>query len=155
MAKWLCPAKGCQQYALAPSVRPVHALAANPSLQTKDPHCPVHYCDLIWTPDETDLPKPQPQKVAQHPGWSLYGEVLTVYDIKEQPSIRRTVADLMDIVDKGHATHGANFSSPQSLAQIIDNLFSKVQGGKADTAAEAIIRAYGYDPRTKGMAKTG
>jgi hypothetical protein len=35
----------------APTVRPVHAKAANPNFQAKDPHCPTHLVDLVWTPD--------------------------------------------------------------------------------------------------------
>jgi hypothetical protein len=53
MAKWKCPKVGCNIWALAPDTRPVHELAHNPNFQAKDPHCPVHHVDLVWTADET------------------------------------------------------------------------------------------------------
>jgi hypothetical protein len=55
MATWKCPERYCTVSALAPPKRPVHAVAANPNFQAKDPHCPVHHVDLIWTPDPEDV----------------------------------------------------------------------------------------------------
>jgi hypothetical protein len=51
MPKWICPVPNCPTWALAPATRPVHAKAPNPSFQAKDPHCPTHLIDLVWTPD--------------------------------------------------------------------------------------------------------
>jgi hypothetical protein len=51
MAKWVCYVDGCNVYALAPNVRPVHAEAPNPFFQAYDPHCPVHKIPLNWVPD--------------------------------------------------------------------------------------------------------
>jgi hypothetical protein len=59
MAMWKCPVQHCTVFALAPPQRPVHAVAANPMFQAKDPHCPTHLVDLQWTPD------PEPEDVAQ------------------------------------------------------------------------------------------
>lgn len=157
MATWACPL--CGMTVGAPDVRPVHAVAPNPNFQGRDPRChdPKHKdlgwfdgVPMVWKPS---LAKPEPEKVEKHPGFSFSGELLTVYGINEQPAVRREVAKLMDIVDKGHKTHGSNFSSPQQLRQIIDNLFTPIMGLKRDQAAEAIIKAYGYDPRTQMMAK--
>lgn len=149
MAKWKCPVFGCDVWVRAPDVRPVHAKAPNPFFQGKDPHCPTHGVDLDWFPD---LVAPEPEKVARHPGYTLSGELKTSYSIKEQPDVRKQVSSVMGITDKGHKTHGSNFSSPQTLKQIIDNLFMPITGTQRDVAAEAIIEAYGYDPRTGLMA---
>lgn len=56
MPKWICPVPTCDIWAFAPSVRPVHARAANPFMQAKDPHCPKHGCDLEYTPDGPGRP---------------------------------------------------------------------------------------------------
>lgn len=52
MPKWICPVPNCAIWALAPATRPVHAAAPNPAFQAKDPHCPTHLMDLVWTADE-------------------------------------------------------------------------------------------------------
>jgi hypothetical protein len=43
--------------------------------------------------------------------------------------------------------HGANFDSPQTLKQIIDNLFATVSGAQAAAVAGKLMARYGYDPR--------
>lgn len=52
MPKWLCPIPRCAIWVFAPATPPVHVKALNPQFQTKDPHCPNHLVDLVWTPDE-------------------------------------------------------------------------------------------------------
>jgi hypothetical protein len=157
MAKWECSL--CGMTVGAPDVRPVHAVSPNPNFQGRDPRCheDEHKAKgwfdgvpMVWKPD---LAKPEPEKVAKHPGFSLSGELKTSYSINDQPKIRNEVSGVMGIIDKGHPTHGANFSSPQTLKQIIDNLFATLVGTKREEAAEAVKARYGYDPRTMLMAK--
>ena len=50
MARWECYVQGCTIYALAPDVRPVHAVSANLALQAQDPHCPIHKGLLRYVP---------------------------------------------------------------------------------------------------------
>ncbi|WP_291296436.1 hypothetical protein [Elioraea sp.] len=150
MAKWTCPIEGCDVWVGAPSVRPVHKAALNPFFQGKDPHCPTHFVDLRYEPDPVP---PDPAKVAKHPGYTLNKELLTSYSIKDQPELRKDLSKLMGIPDKGHKTHGKNFTSAQTMKQVIDNLFATTQGTMRDSAAEAVIRALGYDPRTMMMTK--
>ena len=64
MAKWKCPVPGCDKWVLAPDVRPIHAHAPNPAFQAKDPHCPDHLVDLIWTADATAPSLLQPEVAA-------------------------------------------------------------------------------------------
>lgn len=51
MPKWVCPMYGCDVWVYAPSRQPVHAIAPNPYFQSRDPHCPTHSCELVWTAD--------------------------------------------------------------------------------------------------------
>lgn len=50
MARWECYVPRCTIYALAPDVRPIHAVAANPNFQAQDPHCPIHKGPLRYVP---------------------------------------------------------------------------------------------------------
>ncbi|HEU4558085.1 MAG TPA: hypothetical protein VFS20_09555 [Longimicrobium sp.] len=74
-------------------------------------------------------------------------ELAVRYSIKQQPGMRAAVARVMGIEDKGHKKHGSNFDSPQTLKQIIDNLFETVSSAQAAEVAERLVRRYGYDPR--------
>ncbi len=56
MPKWICPRKNCAIWTYAPEVRPVHVTAANPEFQAKDPHCPEHKCELLYTADALSGP---------------------------------------------------------------------------------------------------
>lgn len=78
---------------------------------------------------------------------ALPAALATKYSIKQQPGVRSDVAKVMGIDDKGHEKHGANFSSAQTLKQIIDNLFKPVakQQQAADVAAR-LKQRYGYAP---------
>lgn len=66
MAKWICPFWGCDVWAYAPNVRPVHPKTANPNFQGKDPHCPVHQVDLTYTQDVPSGPVLPKTSGAQH-----------------------------------------------------------------------------------------
>jgi hypothetical protein len=60
MPKWKCPMYGCDVWVYAPSKQPVHATAPNPYFQAKDPHCPGHGCDLVWTADPVETQQETP-----------------------------------------------------------------------------------------------
>jgi len=69
------------------------------------------------------------------------------YSINQQPDVRAQVAGVMGIADKGHEQHGANFDAPQTLKQIIDNLFARVSDAQSAAVAARLVQRYGYDPR--------
>ena len=59
--------------------------------------------------------------------------------------VRRDVARVLGIQDKGHAHHGSNFSGQQTLKQIIQNLFAGVQGEKEQgRVRDQIQTQYGF-----------
>ena len=78
---------------------------------------------------------------------SLPAHLKESFTIKDQPAKRREVAAVMGIADKGHATHGSNFTASQTLKQIIDNLFETVSSAQSAEVAERLVKRYGYDPR--------
>ena len=60
-------------------------------------------------------------------------------------AVRRDVARVLGIQDKGHAHHGSNFSGQQTLKQIIQNLFAGVQGDKEQgRVRDQIHTQYGF-----------
>jgi ribosomal protein L29 len=60
--------------------------------------------------------------------------------------VRRDVARVLGIQDKGHAHHGSNFSGTQTLKQIILNLYGGVQGPAEIARVKAVIKAkYKFD----------
>jgi len=73
-------------------------------------------------------------------------ELSVSYTIKEQPAKRTEIAGVMGIVDKGHKQHGSNFSSSQTLKNIIDNLFAMVSENQRKVIGGKLKRKYGYDP---------
>ena len=59
--------------------------------------------------------------------------------------VRRDVARVLGIQDKGHAHHGSNFSGTQTLRQIILNLYSNVQGAQELDRVRGLIKTkYGF-----------
>jgi hypothetical protein len=59
----------------------------------------------------------------------------------EYSKVRKEVAAVLGINDKGHTQHGSNFSGTQSLRQIILNLVDKVAGKVAVADMRSLIKA--------------
>lgn len=99
MPRWICPVPDCTIFALAPATRPVHAIAPNPAFQAKDPSCPIHYTDLIWTPD--------PQTAAPTGGTVTQGtnQIHTMYGI-QVGSLNGTTAIYCDLHQRKHVYLG-------------------------------------------------
>lgn len=72
------------------------------------------------------------------------------YSIKEQPEIRSAFASALGILDKGHKTHGSNFTSPQTKKQIMDNLLEPCRNSWPTTKwkemCQKCIITFGYNP---------
>jgi len=105
-----------------------------------------HY--LEWREGErlkfrTQINPPKKPPVALRP------ELAVSYDYKQQPKVRREVAEVMGIADKGHSSHGGNDKSSRTLKTIIDNLFEPCRAWpmvKQEEVAAKLIERYGYSP---------
>ncbi len=91
-----------------------------------------------------DLFRPERQERAQLQ--RIPDELRVSYSIKDQPGLRREIAANLGIDDKNHSQHGSNFDSPQTVKQIIDNIFATASGDLRRQAAERCLKHYGYDP---------
>jgi hypothetical protein len=70
-------------------------------------------------------------------------------DSTQYTKVRAEVRSFMGIRDTGHSSHGSNFSGMQSLREIIDNLFEKVNMNDKTRVAVNTQKVYGYNPITK------
>lgn len=69
---------------------------------------------------------------------------------QDNKAARSEATTFLGIRDAGHSFHGSNFSGSQTLRQIIDNVFQKVQGeAERERVAANSRKYYGYDPITK------
>jgi hypothetical protein len=71
-------------------------------------------------------------------------------DSTQYADVRAEVRLYMGIRDTSHSAHGSNFSGTQTLRQIIDNLFEKVNGMSEITRVSSnTVKYYRYNPVTK------
>ncbi|TXL74077.1 hypothetical protein FHP25_17870 [Vineibacter terrae] len=80
--------------------------------------------------------------VVTAPTGPQYTNLATVYTNKEAPDVRADVVRVLRVQDKTHSTHGANFSSNQTLRQIIDNVIAKVQGQAEVQRVQGLLRQH-------------
>lgn len=77
---------------------------------------------------------------------AVVGPVYTLlsqsYDYKETPTVRRDVARVLGLTDKGHSSHGSNFKGSQTLRQIIDNLTDTVEGKPEIARLQGLMRRF-------------
>lgn len=77
-----------------------------------------------------------------------YTDLDTSYKINAQKAVRDEVAFALELTDYGHKSHGSNFSTPQTLKQIIKNIYGLYKtNDKNGVIAERSVKVYGYDPR--------
>ncbi len=81
----------------------------------------------------------------------LSDELLTEISAKEAPKLRDSLCRRWGINNKSHKSHGSNFSSNQTLVNLIEDITSPVQGGLIAVVRAAIIEDYGYDYITGEM----
>ncbi len=75
-------------------------------------------------------------------------EQLKIQDATEK---RAELCQLWGIDNKSHKTHGSNFSAPQSLMQLINNIVDPVQGADRERVRQLVIKKYSYDIDTQMM----
>jgi hypothetical protein len=55
------------------------------------------------------------------------------------------------IVSHSHSAHGSNFSAPQSLVQLINNIVEPLVGAERQRVRDLVIRDFQYDIDTQTM----
>ena len=69
----------------------------------------------------------------------------------EAATLRNSLCTRWGIANKSHASHGANFSSNQTVANLINDIVTPVIGTLRNTVRTAVINAYQYDIDTSEM----
>ena len=88
--------------------------------------------------------------IDEYPDWEDYHNVDVDRRLKQSVSRddwdewTTEVVELIDIKDKSHSDHGANFDCKKTLAQVIDNVTDKVTANKKEECAKKIYKEYGY-----------
>jgi hypothetical protein len=78
-------------------------------------------------------------------------------DLQESLSIkvaterRAQLCQAWGIDNKSHKQHGSNFSSPQTLVNLINNIVEPVQGADRERVRGLIIEQFQYDINSKLM----
>lgn len=91
--------------------------------------------------------QPYTRKIPQ-----LSQELQAVYKIDEANRLRGKLCADWGITNKSHRRHGSNFSSPQTLKALIDNIVAPVTGNDRERVRRLVIESYGYDIDTQSMA---
>ena len=81
----------------------------------------------------------------------LSDALLTEVSSSEAPDLRATLCLRWGINNKSHKSHGSNFSSSQTVVNLIHDITYPVQGGLINTVRAAIIDDYRYDYITGEM----
>ncbi|MCK0121512.1 hypothetical protein MWU61_13245 [Loktanella sp. F6476L] len=121
MPKWICSTPWCDTWVFAPSVRPVHAVAPNPSMQARDPSCPKCQVPLEYTEDAIVAP------IA--PGIAPGSQVHKIGTIHEKLGIlvglhNNLIPIYCDYHQRKHVSHGLwPGSVPTNKPVFLPNLF--------------------------------
>lgn len=81
----------------------------------------------------------------------LSQELQEIVSTSESATRRETLCTRWGIANKSHSQHGANFSSNQTMVNLIHNILGPVQGDLYQSVRRHIIRDYAYDVETKEM----
>lgn len=81
----------------------------------------------------------------------LSQELQVQLNIQNATDKRAELCQLWGIDNKSHKTHGANFSAPQSLVQLINNIVEPLQGADRERVRQLCITKYQYDIDTRLM----
>lgn len=81
----------------------------------------------------------------------LSAELLESKRIQDANELRAELCTRWGIANFSHGTHGANFSAPQTVVQLINNIVERLEGATRERVKQAVIRDYQYDIDTKSM----
>lgn len=69
----------------------------------------------------------------------------------EAANLRGTLCKRWGITNKSHKSHGSNFSSNQTVANLINDIVAPVQGLLRAEVRQAVLEMYSYDIDTQMM----
>jgi hypothetical protein len=69
-----------------------------------------------------------------------YTNLKEQFKAKDCKEVRSDVVKVLGIGNKTHDQHGANFSTPQTLRQIIDDVLVPIKGDKERTRIEKVLK---------------
>lgn len=67
-------------------------------------------------------------------------------------TLRNTLCQRWGITNQSHGQHGANFSSNQTVANLINDIVNPVQGQLRSAVKTHVLNDYGYDIDAREMA---
>lgn len=83
----------------------------------------------------------------------LSDELTQLYSADQAAQLRDKLCSQWGMPNKSHKAHGKNFSSPQTLVNLIHDIVSVLQGGLRNQVRQMIIKQYNYDIDTQMMFK--
>lgn len=81
----------------------------------------------------------------------LSEELLEILNSSQAAKMRNALCQNWGIINKSHVQHGANFSSNQTVVNLIHDIVSPVTGALRHIVRDAIIRDYRYDIDSQQM----
>lgn len=81
----------------------------------------------------------------------LSAELLESKRIQDANELRAELCRRWGITNFSHATHGSNFSAPQTVVQLINNIVERLDGATRERVKQLVIREYRYDIDTQSM----
>lgn len=81
----------------------------------------------------------------------LSNALLEVVSVSESATRRDALCTRWGIKNKSHEQHGSNFSSNQTMVNLIHNIVQPVTGELYESVRRHIIRDYAYDISTREM----
>ena len=78
-------------------------------------------------------------------------ELMEQLRIQQANERRAELCEAWGITNFSHQTHGSNFSAPQTLLQLINNIVAKLQGATRARVKDLIIQQYQFDIDTQKM----
>jgi len=81
----------------------------------------------------------------------LSRELLEQLNIQNATDRRGRLCQEWGIVSHSHRTHGSNFSAPQTLVQLINNIVEPLQGAERQRVRDLVITQFSCDIDTQTM----
>lgn len=85
------------------------------------------------------------------PAVPLSDALLESKSIQDATALRSELCERWAITNFSHKTHGSNFSSPQTVVQLIHNIVEKLEGPTRARVRLRVIDDYQYDIDKRSM----